>query len=228
MKFTSAAALLTLAVATQATPLFNIPGLEIPKMRTVTKIVYVTAGRDADMPTAAQAISDVATSVPSALSVAIASINSTASDPAAPPAETGSVVAPSDWITTMACRINVVRAARGLQPLGLSSDLDTIAQKHSDYQNSINTMTHSDPAGGVGDRLNAMSISWSSAAENVAAGMQTAEQAQQALENSPGHLANMVNPDLIYFGAGQTNGYYTQDFYGVSGNTRALNIPKCN
>ncbi|KAJ2795637.1 hypothetical protein H4S07_006431 [Coemansia furcata] len=89
-------------------------------------------------------------------------------------------------------------------------------------------MTHSDPAGGVGDRLTANGISWSTAAENVAAGMQTAAEAQDAWEHSPGHLANMVNPSLTYVGVGQVNSYYTQMFYGVSGSAPAMNVPKCN
>ncbi|KAJ2746676.1 hypothetical protein GGI20_001177 [Coemansia sp. BCRC 34301] len=228
MKFVSIAALLALAATTQATPLFDIPGLEIPKVRTVTKTVYVTVGRDVDEPTSVQSIPIKTTSALPDRAGDSSSVESATAESTAPPAETGAVVVPSNWITAMACRINVVRAARGLQPLGLSSDLDSIAQKHSEYQNSIKQMTHSNPAGGLGDRLTAANIAWSSAAENVAAGMKTAEQAQQALENSPGHLANMVNPNLAYFGAGQVNGYYTQNFYGVSGNARALTIPKCN
>ncbi|KAJ2503250.1 hypothetical protein GGH96_000502 [Coemansia sp. RSA 1972] len=132
------------------------------------------------------------------------------------------------WITEMVCAINKVRASHGASPLGISDELNSIAQKHSDYQNSINQMTHDDPAGGVGARLTALGVSWMSAAENVAAGMTTSGQAQQALEESPGHLANMVNPSMTFVGVGRTNNYYTQNFYGNGASTRAINIPQCN
>ncbi|KAJ2606974.1 hypothetical protein EV177_005807 [Coemansia sp. RSA 1804] len=134
----------------------------------------------------------------------------------------------SDWVTQMVCRVNVVRSQNGAQPLGISSELNKLSQGQSDYQNSINQMTHSNPAGGLGDRLSAIGVSWASAAENVAAGMQTPEEAQDAWEKSSGHFENMVNPSMAYFGAARTNNYYTQEFYGVSGGARAQDIPQCN
>ncbi|KAJ1664501.1 hypothetical protein IW140_000504 [Coemansia sp. RSA 1813] len=136
--------------------------------------------------------------------------------------------ASEDWVTQMICRVNVVRAQNGAQPLGISSDLNKLAQGQSDYQNSINEMTHSNPAGGVGDRLAALGVSWASAAENVAAGMQTPEEAQDAWEKSPGHFANMVDPSMSYFGAASNNKYYTQEYYGPAGGARAEDIPQCN
>ncbi|KAJ1821770.1 hypothetical protein LPJ60_002417 [Coemansia sp. RSA 2675] len=235
MKFVSVATLLALAVATQGTPLFDLPEVDLPRLdfykpRTVTKVVYVTAGRDVEKPTQAlPAPPAKGTSAPVVSSSDLSSDKPANTDTAAPPppAETGTV-APGNWVTAMVCRINAVRAARGVQPLGLSSQLDALAQQHSQYQSSIGQMTHSNPAGGVGARLSAAGISWSSAAENVAAGMQTGDQAQNAWENSSGHLANMVNPSMTYVGAGQVNGYWTQMFYGVSGGAPASTIPKCN
>ncbi|KAJ2492113.1 hypothetical protein IWW37_001690 [Coemansia sp. RSA 2050] len=237
MKFVSAATLLALAVATQATPLFDLPEIDLPRLdfhraRTVTKVVYVTAGRDVEKPTNA-----LPTPPAKDTKAPVASPSNLPSDKPAntdiapspsPPAETGTVVAPGNWVTSMVCRINAIRAARGAQPLGLSSELNALAQQHSQYQNSIGQMTHSNPAGGVGARLSAAGISWSTAAENVAVGMQTGDQAQDAWEKSSGHLANMVNPSMTYVGAGQVNGYWTQIFYGVSGNAPASTIPKCN
>ncbi|KAJ1914265.1 hypothetical protein GGI13_001288 [Coemansia sp. RSA 455] len=234
MKFVSIATLLALAVATQATPLFDLPGIESPRVRTVTKVVYVTVDRDADKPTPPASSAPVAsapaktTSVKATSSGDLSSEEPTESDTAAPPAETGTVVGSDNWITAMVCRVNAIRVARGAQPLGLSSEADAVAQQHSEYQNSIKQMTHSNPAGGVGARLAAKGVSWSTAAENVAAGMRTPEQAQEVLENSSGHLANMLNPSLTYMGAGSSNGYFTQIFYGESGNARALTVPKCN
>ncbi|KAJ1787890.1 hypothetical protein LPJ59_005650 [Coemansia sp. RSA 2399] len=134
----------------------------------------------------------------------------------------------SDWVTQMVCRVNVVRAQNGAQPLGISSDLIKLAQGQSDYQNSISEMTHSNPSGGIGDRLTALGVAWASAAENVAAGMQTPEEAQDAWEKSPGHFANMIDASMSYFGAASNNNYYTQEYYGPQGAARAEDIPQCN
>ncbi|KAJ2305133.1 hypothetical protein IWW55_002090 [Coemansia sp. RSA 2706] len=142
--------------------------------------------------------------------------------------DSGSGSTVDDWVTQMVCAINKVRSSHGASPLGISAELNSIAQKHSEYQNSINQMTHDDPSGGVGERLAALGISWMSAAENVAAGMATPEQAQKALEASPGHLANMVDTSVTFVGVGRKNNYYTQDFYGNGSGTRASNIPQCN
>ncbi|KAJ1944397.1 hypothetical protein GGF37_002210 [Kickxella alabastrina] len=146
----------------------------------------------------------------------------------ATPSPTDSGNSDPDWITTMVCRINYVRTQRGLQPLGLSPEAISVSQKHSDYQYSTQQMTHNDPEGGIGDRLRNAGISWDNAAENVAAGMETPEQAQQTLENSSGHLANMVSPNMAYFGAGRAGNYYTQSFYSLPGDGRPANVPACN
>ncbi|KAJ2081229.1 hypothetical protein H4R24_002498 [Coemansia sp. RSA 988] len=134
----------------------------------------------------------------------------------------------SDWVTQMVCAINKVRSSRNLEPLGISSELNNVAEKHSEYQNSISQMTHDNPAGGVGQRLTAAGINWINAAENVAAGMTSAEQAQQKLEESPGHLENMINSGMTYVGVGRSNNYYTQDFYGAGAKAKAGDIPQCN
>ncbi|KAJ1874293.1 hypothetical protein LPJ57_004829 [Coemansia sp. RSA 486] len=152
--------------------------------------------------------------------------SSSSAAPSSTSTDSGSQV--NDWMTTMICRINAVRAAHGAQPLGISSVLNDLALEQSQYQNSIQQMTHSNPAGGLGSRLSSRGVSWSAAAENVAAGMQSAEQAQQALENSSGHLANMVSTNMAYVGVGRINGYYTQEFYALPSNARPDTVPNCN
>ncbi|KAJ2853368.1 hypothetical protein J3B02_003174 [Coemansia erecta] len=152
--------------------------------------------------------------------------SSSSAAPSSTSTDSGSQV--GDWMTTMICRINAVRTAHGVQPLGISSVLNDLALEQSQYQNSIQQMTHSNPEGGLGTRLSNRSVSWSAAAENVAAGMQSAEQAQQALENSSGHLANMVSTNMAYVGVGRINGYYTQEFYALPNNGRPDTVPNCN
>ncbi|KAJ2721880.1 hypothetical protein GGI07_003671 [Coemansia sp. Benny D115] len=171
--------------------------------------------------------STVSSAEESPSSTVVADTTTTSTDPS-PTGSTNPGNNNSDWVTKMVCRVNAVRAARGLQPLGISSQLNAVAQGQSDYQNRVNQMTHNNSEGSLGTRLTKAGIAWSGAAENVAAGMQTSEQAQQLLENSPGHLANMVSPNMAYFGAARTNNYFTQEFYALPGNARPDNVPNCN
>ncbi|KAJ2372748.1 hypothetical protein GGI05_007584, partial [Coemansia sp. RSA 2603] len=87
---------------------------------------------------------------------------------AAPAQTTSSSSSSDDWMTDMLNRLNAVRAAAGKSAVSLDSNLNAIAQSHSQYQSSINDMTHSDPSGTLGTRLNARRVSWQGAAENIA------------------------------------------------------------
>ncbi|KAI8324933.1 SCP-domain-containing protein [Martensiomyces pterosporus] len=227
-----------------------------PNLRVVTKTVFVTAGSEgessSDFPTAESSDPVPTATVPlgrgevtigasqatppanpprapraSFTSVSHTTSASSVAPPATTTTATGGTGNTDGWVMTMLCRVNAVRAAHGVHPLGLSSELDSIAQKHSSYMSSISDMTHADPDGSLGTRLTRDGIAWSGAAENIAAGMKTPEDAQRALENSPSHLANMVSPNMAYFGAGAANGYYTQNFYALPGNARPNSVPAC-
>lgn len=208
MKFSAS---IVAAVAFAATSVQAYPGWLFPDATTVTETVTVT---------------DCGSQAPTTATTNISS-PPTSSKPTDVPNDTGS--SSDDWVTKMVCRINSIRAKRGAQPLGVSSALNELAQKHSNYQNNANTMTHFDPSGGIGERLSAIGIKWSNAAENVAAGMGTPAEAQKAWENSPGHFSNMVDPANSYIGVAKSNKYYTQEFYGRSGNKASpKDIPICN
>jgi uncharacterized protein YkwD len=71
------------------------------------------------------------------------------------------------------------------------------------------------------DRISLQGYNWTTVAENIAAGtsMDTAQEAFDAWVNSPGHRANMLNPNITQIGIGMaynatsTYGYYwTTDF----------------
>ncbi|KAJ2709064.1 hypothetical protein H4R19_004441 [Coemansia spiralis] len=222
MKFASIASLFALAVATSADP--------------ITKVVTVTVYETFTARVAAAAPPQVApASYPPVASPAGGQSND--SQPSvAPIAEagqdnkSGAAVAPyagGDWMKAMLCQVNKVRAQRGAKPLGLSHALIKTAQEQSDYQNSIGQMTHNNPAGGVGARLKAQGVSWQNTAENVAAGMKTPEQAQEAWENSSGHMKNMVNPVLTHFGAAINSKYFTQNYMSNGSPAAAADIPSC-
>ncbi|ORX72762.1 hypothetical protein DL89DRAFT_264966 [Linderina pennispora] len=242
MQFTKVATLLGFALAAQAMPAVvvvtetatanAVPAVPTPAVAVVYQTVYVTAGSDnnaavkpstskvaAVAPTAAAATSQNLANGFGHKAAPVSIPSTSAAAPASTPTDSSSSSSSSsssgDWIMTMLCRINAVRAQHGVQPLGLTCS-------------GASDMTHSDPKGSLGKRLSAAGTSWSGAAENIAAGMDSPATAQTALENSPSHLANMISANMAYFGAGALNGYYTQNFYALPGNARPANVPTCN
>ncbi|KAG9307557.1 hypothetical protein G9A89_023122 [Geosiphon pyriformis] len=113
--------------------------------------------------------------------------------------------------SSMLALVNNERAKNGLSALKISSQLNNCAQDHSNYQASINQMTHSDPAGEMGDRITANGFTWSAAAENVAFGYTTENAVMDGWMNSPGHRENILG-SYTHFGMGVNNNYWTQNF----------------
>ena len=113
----------------------------------------------------------------------------------------------------MLAAVNAVRRQRGLAELQLDSRLMRAAQKHSDYQRSINSMTH-DGNGGLGARVSAEGFRWSSVAENVAMGYGSVADVMRGWINSPGHYNNIVGSSYRYMGWGcsSSGNYWTQVF----------------
>ena len=107
--------------------------------------------------------------------------------------------------------INSLRANHGLAQLGRSGELNNKAQAQADRMSNRGRIYHStNLAAGV-------SPGWQLIGENVAVAG-SIEQAQSALEASPGHLENMLNGGFTEVGIGVTssNGrvYVVQVFVG--------------
>ena len=133
--------------------------------------------------------------------------------PAPAPAPTGSV---AQQIVDL---VNRERAAAGVGPVSLHPALTSAAQAHSNYQASVNTMTHSSANGASGgQRMAAAGYAWRAWAENIAAGQQDAASAMAAwMGSTEGHRENILNPRYTDMGVGlaySANGtpYWTQDF----------------
>ncbi len=93
--------------------------------------------------------------------------------------------------------LNAVRAAVGLGELARSPELDVKAKAQADLMARQGTIFHS------ANLASGVSGGWSAIGENVAlAG--SVDDAQRALEASPGHYANMVNPSYNHVGIGVT------------------------
>ena len=93
--------------------------------------------------------------------------------------------------------VNDLRASVGVGQLARSGQLNTKAQKQADKMAKAGSIFHSKSLS------SGVSAGWSNIGENVAmAG--SIEDAQHALENSPGHYENMTNGDYTEMGVGVT------------------------
>ncbi|KAJ1822452.1 hypothetical protein LPJ56_000775 [Coemansia sp. RSA 2599] len=119
--------------------------------------------------------------------------------------------APNDWRYQMLKKLNDLRATVGKKALMLDTRMNDMAQSHSEYQNSIQKMTHADSAGGLGQRCSDVGVSWSGVAENVAWNYEDVDAVMEGWRKSDGHYHNMVG-DYDIVGFGETNKYWTQDF----------------
>lgn len=93
--------------------------------------------------------------------------------------------------------LNKVRAAVGLGELVRTPELDAKAKAQADRMASQGTIFHSE------NLASGVSAGWQAIGENVALAGSVAD-AQRALEASPGHYANMVNPGFNQVGIGVT------------------------
>lgn len=126
---------------------------------------------------------------------------------------------------------NWERTQRGLSPLTLNSQLTAAAQLHSQNMAVQDFFDHtgldgSEPKDRVAAAGDQDFSGWS---ENISRGRSTPEEAVEAWMNSPGHRANILNPERNEIGVGYFflendtgnvtgNHYWTQVFATGSGN----------
>ncbi len=116
--------------------------------------------------------------------------------------------------------INEERTSRGLDPLELETNLNMSAEDHSQWMLSTNNFSHTGAGGSSAtSRIEAeldLTGSWRTA-ENIAIQsirgepglLDDVENLHDSLMNSPGHRANILNPDLDYIGLGIELGEFT-------------------
>jgi uncharacterized protein YkwD len=96
---------------------------------------------------------------------------------------------------------NGIRSNAGLAPLTIDARVQTAAQAHANYQANAGVMTHVSANGARGGtRLTASGFPWRAWGENVAAGQPGCASVMDAWMNSPGHMANIVNPGFTHIG----------------------------
>jgi uncharacterized protein YkwD len=91
-------------------------------------------------------------------------------------------------------RINYDRMDNGLIGMSINNTLMDKAQAWADYLASIGTLQHSNLAESV-------DAGWWMLGENVGSGP-SADAIEQAFLNSPGHRANILNPEFNWAGTG--------------------------
>lgn len=108
--------------------------------------------------------------------------------------------------------VNAERSKRGCAPLRVSDQLAFAAQGHSQDMALNDFFSHTSSDGrSPWDRIRETGYSFSSAAENIAAGYPTAASAVSGWMNSSGHRANILNCNLEETGVGY---YYLQNDTG--------------
>ena len=122
--------------------------------------------------------------------------------------------APTDpEVATFVTLMNEHRVSIGLAPLTWDVRVAAVAQAHSQDMVDRNFFSHTNPDGqSPFDRLTAAGISYSWAGENIAYGYPTASSVLAAWLNSPGHRANIENPNYTQHGVGLVNTYWTHVF----------------
>lgn len=99
------------------------------------------------------------------------------------------------------------------EPLTWNNQLEDAAQKHSNYMNSTNRLSHTGRGNSsAGDRMKAEGYDWMSYGENIAAGYSSEEEAIQGWLNSAGHCKNIMNPKFKEMGVATSGAFWTQVF----------------
>jgi len=115
--------------------------------------------------------------------------------------------------------VNLEREKAGLKPLAVDYNLVKTARMKSLDMLNNNYFAHQSPTyGSPFDLMRSQGVSYRLAGENLA-GAPSVERAHQALMNSPGHRANILNPEFTHLGIGAAPGgpygiYFTQHFVG--------------
>ena len=119
------------------------------------------------------------------------------------PVSTGGQAATADQVRTDLIRlINETRAQQGLPAVEVDARLDAVALAHSEDMAAHDFVAHTSPTTGTAsDRVRAADLRSGLVLENIGRGYSAAE-IHQGLLASPGHRANMINPDANIVGVG--------------------------
>jgi len=110
-----------------------------------------------------------------------------------------------DKITRKVVRLtNRERKRKGIDKLSFNSKLQKAAQSHADDMDRTGRYLAHDSSDGrvLRDRIDAVGYDWSYISENAAVGQASPKAVVQSWMNSPGHRANMLDPEIQEIGVG--------------------------
>ena len=146
---------------------------------------------------------------------------------------------PDAWETQLLQLITASRSEAGVAPLAFDSELQSAADQHTHWMLDADTFSHTGSGGSSPfQRMAAAGYDYRSAGENIAYisgwGAETIDSADVErlhanLMASPGHKANLLNPNFTEVGLGLEQGDYggwpalflTEDFGGPSASEAA-------
>lgn len=114
--------------------------------------------------------------------------------------------------------VNAERAKAGLKPVTLNTELSHMAAVKARDMRDNHYFSHNSPIyGSPFEMMKSFGIQYSYAGENIAAGQRTPEEVMEDWMNSPGHRANILNPNFTEIGVGVAKGgsygtYWVQEF----------------
>ncbi len=140
-------------------------------------------------------------------------------DPEPSPPEASPVLSADEM--QMLQLVNEERQNAGLEPLQIHEGLIDLARLKSEDMINLGYFSHQSPTyGSPFDMITGAGITYRTAGENIA-GAPTVDRAHQALMNSAGHRANILNANFTHIGIGIVDGgpygkMFTQMFIGQS------------
>lgn len=135
-----------------------------------------------------------------------------------------------DDLAEMLKLTNQARCGQGLAPLTANSSLSSAATQHNLDMLLNNYFDHNGSDGStVGDRASIQGYTWQAVGENLAAGSTSVAETFDLWWQSPGHKANILNPDFreaglshIFQAGSQWGHYWTMVFA-----SRGTESPTC-
>jgi uncharacterized protein YkwD len=114
---------------------------------------------------------------------------------------------------TLPEQINLQRINAGLPLLTRDSRLTAAAEAHALDMATMGTLSHVGSSGyTVGTRVNIQGYCYSVVTENIASGWKTVALVVRGWMESPGHRANILNPQVKEYGVGRAGDYWVMIF----------------
>lgn len=117
------------------------------------------------------------------------------------PAEDNTVPTEHAFIRQVVDLVNAERVKEGLAPLTINTKVQAAAQVRA--RECEQSFSHTRPNGSsFATALKEQNVSYRSAGENIAWGQRSPEEVMKGWMNSPGHRANIMNPNFTTIGVG--------------------------